>query len=87
MIQSATTLQNLDKEWGEELIERLTAIVEAQTRRFTRGMDRVNDMMRRMNDHQTVEIDAEIASFQARVRQASGKLIILYIDMNAHELI
>ncbi len=74
MIQSATTLQNLDKEWGEELIERLTAIVEAQTRRFTRSMDRVNDMMRRMNDHQTVEIDAEIASFQARVRQAEQQI-------------
>ncbi|MEX5836489.1 hypothetical protein D070_10180 [Bacillus velezensis] len=56
------------------MIERLTAIVEAQTRRFTRSMDRVNDMMRRMNDHQTVEIDAEIASFQARVRQAEQQI-------------
>ncbi|MBU8888119.1 hypothetical protein, partial [Bacillus sp. FJAT-27001] len=37
-------------------------------------MDRVNDMMRRMNDHQTVEIDAEIASFQARVRQAEQQI-------------
>lgn len=74
MMQSATTLQNPDKEWGEGMIERLTAIVEAQTRRFTRSMDRVNDMMRRMNDHQTVEIDAEIASFQARVRQAEQQI-------------
>lgn len=74
MMQSATTLQNSDKEWGEGMIERLTAIVEAQTRRFTRSMDRVNDMMRRMNDHQTVEIDAEIASFQARVRQAEQQI-------------
>ncbi|MEM1497817.1 hypothetical protein SHY81_18275 [Bacillus velezensis] len=56
------------------MIERLTAIVEAQTRRFTRSMDRVNYMMRRMNDHQTVEIDAEIASFQARVRQAEQQI-------------
>ncbi|AFZ90243.1 phage-like protein [Bacillus velezensis AS43.3] len=30
--------------------------------------------MRRMNDHQTVEIDAEIASFQARVRQAEQQI-------------
>ncbi len=74
MMQSATTLQNSDKEWGEGMIERLTAIVEAQTRKFNRSMDRVNDIMRRMADHHTVEIDAEIASFQARVRQASQQI-------------
>ncbi|MBT2711670.1 hypothetical protein J7E23_02330 [Pseudomonas sp. ISL-88] len=74
MMQSATTLQNPDKEWGEGMIERLTAIVEAQTRKFNRSMDRVNDIMRRMADHHTVEIDAEIASFQARVRQASQQI-------------
>ncbi|WP_438421645.1 hypothetical protein [Bacillus siamensis] len=56
------------------MIERLTAIVEAQTRKFNRSMDRVNDIMRRMADHHTVEIDAEIASFQARVRQASQQI-------------
>ncbi|MEC3613154.1 hypothetical protein P9181_17655 [Bacillus velezensis] len=56
------------------MIERLTAIVEAQTRKFNRSMDRVNDIMRRMADHQTVEIDAEIASFQARVRQAEQQI-------------
>ncbi len=74
MMQSATTLQNSDKEWGEGMIERLTAIVEAQTRKFNRSMDRVNDIMRRMADHHTVEIDAEIASFQARVRQAAQQI-------------
>lgn len=74
MMQSATTLQNSDKEWGEGMIERLTAIVEAQTRKFNRSMDRVNDIMRRMADHHTVEIDAEIASFQARVRQATQQI-------------
>ncbi|WP_342008036.1 hypothetical protein [Bacillus sp. YBsi01] len=56
------------------MIERLTAIVEAQTRKFNRSMDRVNDIMRRMADHHTVEIDAEIASFQARVRQATQQI-------------
>ncbi|MDH5842671.1 hypothetical protein QFW94_15935 [Bacillus velezensis] len=56
------------------MIERLTAIVEAQTRKFNRSMDRVNDIMRRMADHHTVEIDAEIASFQARVRQAAQQI-------------
>ncbi len=74
MMQSATTLQNPDKEWGEGMIERLTAIVEAQTRKFNRSMDRVNDIMRRMADHHTVEVDAEIASFQARVRQAAQQI-------------
>ncbi len=74
MMQSATTFQNPDKEWGEGMIERLTAIVEAQTRKFNRSMDRVNDIMRRMADHHTVEIDAEIASFQARVRQAAQQI-------------
>lgn len=74
MMQSATTLQNSDKEWGEGMIERLTAIVEAQTRKFNRSMDRVNDIMRRMADHHTVEVDAEIASFQARVRQAAQQI-------------
>jgi phage-related protein len=73
-MQSATTFQNPDKEWGEGMIERLTAIVEAQTRKFNRSMDRVNDIMRRMADHHTVEIDAEIASFQARVRQAAQQI-------------
>ncbi|MCY8918039.1 hypothetical protein MOE20_01140 [Bacillus atrophaeus] len=56
------------------MIERLTAIVEAQTNRFNRNMDRVNDMMRRMTDHHTVEVDAEIASFQSRVRQAEQQI-------------
>ncbi|MGV7012097.1 hypothetical protein ACWA2A_10595 [Bacillus velezensis] len=56
------------------MIERLTAIVEAQTRKFNRSMDRVNDIMRRMADHHTVEVDAEIASFQARVRQAAQQI-------------
>lgn len=56
------------------MIERLTAIVEAQTRKFNRSMDRVNDIMRRMADHHTVEIDAETASFQARVRQAAQQI-------------
>ena len=37
-------------------------------------MDRVNDIMRRMADHHTVEVDAEIASFQARVRQAAQQI-------------
>ncbi|MEW7873384.1 phage tail protein [Bacillus velezensis] len=56
------------------MIERLTAIVEAQTRKFNRSMDRVNDIMRRMADHHTVEVDAEIASFQASVRQAAQQI-------------
>ncbi|MDA7028453.1 tail tape measure protein [Bacillus sp. CLL-7-23] len=56
------------------MIERLTAIIEAQTRQFNRNMERVNDMMRRMADHHTVEVDAEIASFKARVRQAENQI-------------
>ncbi|MEC1647110.1 hypothetical protein [Bacillus halotolerans] len=56
------------------MIERLTAVVEAQTQRFNRSMDRVNDMMRRMADTHTVEVEAEIASFQARVRQAEQQI-------------
>ncbi|KRT94026.1 hypothetical protein ABE068_01310 [Bacillus glycinifermentans] len=56
------------------MIERLTAIIEAETRKFNRSMERVNDMMRRMTDHQTVEIEAEIASFQARVREAEQQI-------------
>ncbi|MCY9192395.1 hypothetical protein MOE54_06335 [Bacillus spizizenii] len=56
------------------MIERLTAVVEAQTQRFYRSMDRVNDMMRRMADTHTVEVEAEIASFQARVRQAEQQI-------------
>ncbi|AIX06363.1 membrane protein [Bacillus subtilis] len=56
------------------MIERLTAVVEAQTQRFNRSMDRVNDMMRRMVDTHTVEVEAETASFQARVRQAEQQI-------------
>ncbi|XVM10659.1 hypothetical protein P5668_11710 [Bacillus subtilis] len=56
------------------MIERLTAVIEAQTQRFNRSMDRVNDMMRRMADTHTVEVEAEIASFQARVRQAEQQI-------------
>ncbi|CAF1780812.1 hypothetical protein [Bacillus subtilis] len=56
------------------MIERLTAVVEAQTQRFNRSMDRVNDMMRRMADTHTVEVEAEIASFQSRVRQAEQQI-------------
>ncbi|MGE9751357.1 tail tape measure protein [Bacillus inaquosorum] len=56
------------------MIERLTAVVEAQTQRFNRSMDRVNDMMRRMADTHTVEVEAETASFQARVRQAEQQI-------------
>lgn len=62
------------KKRGEGMIERLTAVVEAQTQRFNRSMDRVNDMMRRMADTHTVEVEAEIASFQARVRQAEQQI-------------
>ncbi|MFD6006628.1 hypothetical protein ACFWGB_13235 [Bacillus subtilis] len=56
------------------MIERLTAVVEAQTQRFNRSMDRINDMMRRMADTHTVEVEAEIASFQSRVRQAEQQI-------------
>ncbi|MBG8574008.1 hypothetical protein [Bacillus subtilis] len=56
------------------MIERLTAVIEAQTQRFNRSMDRVNDMMRRMADTHTVEVEAETASFQARVRQAEQQI-------------
>ncbi|WP_276730462.1 tail tape measure protein [Bacillus sp. (in: firmicutes)] len=56
------------------MIERLTAVIEAQTQRFNRSMNRVNDMMRRMADTHTVEVEAEIASFQARVRQAEQQI-------------
>ncbi|MGO5675978.1 hypothetical protein ACTOTM_00045 [Bacillus subtilis] len=56
------------------MIERLTAVIEAQTQRFNRSMDRVNDMMRRMADTHTVEVEAEIASFQERVRQAEQQI-------------
>ncbi|WP_420976947.1 tail tape measure protein [Bacillus vallismortis] len=56
------------------MVERLTAVVEAQTQRFNRSMDRVNDMMRRMADTHTVEVEAEIASFQSRVRQAEQQI-------------
>lgn len=62
------------KKRGEGMIERLTAVIEAQTQRFNRSMDRVNDMMRRMADTHTVEVEAEIASFQARVRQAEQQI-------------
>lgn len=66
--------ENNPKKRGEGMIERLTAVVEAQTQRFNRSMDRVNDMMRRMADTHTVEVEAEIASFQARVRQAEQQI-------------
>jgi len=56
------------------LIEKLTAVVEAQTRKFKKQMDKVNDMMRRMRDHHTVEVDAEIADFQRRVREAEQQM-------------
>jgi len=56
------------------LIEKLTAVVEAQTRKFQKQMDKVNDMMRRMRDHHTVEVDAEIADFQRRVREAEQQM-------------
>lgn len=66
--------ENNPKKRGEGMIERLTAVVEAQTQRFNRSMDRVNDMMRRMADTHTVEVEAETASFQARVRQAEQQI-------------
>lgn len=66
--------ENSPKKRGEGMIERLTAVIEAQTQRFNRSMDRVNDMMRRMADTHTVEVEAEIASFQARVRQAEQQI-------------
>lgn len=66
--------ENNPKKRGESMIERLTAVIEAQTQRFNRSMDRVNDMMRRMADTHTVEVEAEIASFQARVRQAEQQI-------------
>lgn len=66
--------ENNPKKRGEGMIERLTAVVEAQTQRFNRSMDRVNDMMRRMADTHTVEVEAEIASFQSRVRQAEQQI-------------
>ncbi|MFS0655718.1 hypothetical protein [Bacillus sp. 179-C3.3 HS] len=56
------------------MIEKLTAVVEAQTRKFKQQMDKVNDMMRRMRDHHTVEVDAEIADFQRRVREAEQQV-------------
>ncbi|MDR4197960.1 hypothetical protein [Bacillus altitudinis] len=56
------------------MIEKLTAVVEAQTRKFQKQMDKVNDMMRRMRDHHTVEVDAEIADFQRRVREAEQQM-------------
>ncbi|MCT6514754.1 hypothetical protein OQZ55_03900 [Bacillus subtilis] len=56
------------------MIERLTAVIEAQTQRFNRSMNRVNDMMRRMADTHTVEVEAEIANFQSRVRQAEQQI-------------
>lgn len=56
------------------MIEKLTAVVEAQTRKFRKQMDKVNDMMRRMRDHHTVEVDAEIADFQRRVREAEQQM-------------
>ncbi|MES9748532.1 hypothetical protein ABWK35_15495 [Bacillus safensis] len=56
------------------MIEKLTAVVEAQTRKFKKQMDKVNDMMRRMRDHHTVEVDAEIADFQRRVREAEQQM-------------
>ena len=66
--------ENNPKKRGEGMIERLTAVVEAQTQRFNRSMDRINDMMRRMADTHTVEVEAEIASFQSRVRQAEQQI-------------
>lgn len=66
--------ENNPKKRGEGMIERLTAVIEAETQRFNRSMDRVNDMMRRMADTHTVEVEAEIASFQARVRQAEQQI-------------
>lgn len=68
-----TYLEN-QKKRGEGLIEKLTAVVEAQTRKFKKQMDKVNDMMRRMRDHHTVEVDAEIADFQRRVREAEQQM-------------
>lgn len=68
-----TYLDN-QKKRGEGLIEKLTAVVEAQTRKFKKQMDKVNDMMRRMRDHHTVEVDAEIADFQRRVREAEQQM-------------
>ncbi|PGC67564.1 phage tail protein [Bacillus safensis] len=56
------------------MIEKLTAVVEAQTRKFKKQMDKVNDMMRRMRDHHTIEVDAEIADFQRRVREAEQQM-------------
>ncbi|WP_437137475.1 hypothetical protein [Bacillus safensis] len=56
------------------MIEKLTAVVEAQTRKFKKQMEKVNDMMRRMRDHHTVEVDAEIADFQRRVREAEQQM-------------
>lgn len=56
------------------MIEKLTAVVEAQTRKFKKQMDKVNNMMRRMRDHHTVEVDAEIADFQRRVREAEQQM-------------
>ncbi|MCM3150260.1 hypothetical protein [Bacillus pumilus] len=56
------------------MIEKLTAVVEAQTRKFKKQMDKVNDMMRRMRDHHTVQVDAEIADFQRRVREAEQQM-------------
>ncbi|WAT81789.1 hypothetical protein [Bacillus safensis] len=56
------------------MIEKLTAVVEAQTRKFKKQIDKVNDMMRRMRDHHTVEVDAEIADFQRRVREAEQQM-------------
>ncbi|MEC1411936.1 hypothetical protein P9C93_15170 [Bacillus safensis] len=56
------------------MIEKLTAVVEVQTRKFKKQMDKVNDMMRRMRDHHTVEVDAEIADFQRRVREAEQQM-------------
>lgn len=66
--------ENNPKKRGEGMIERLTAVIEAQTQRFNRSMNRVNDMMRRMADTHTVEVEAETASFQARVRQAEQQI-------------
>lgn len=66
--------ENNPKKRGESMIERLTAVIEAQTQRFNRSMNRVNDMMRRMADTHTVEVEAETASFQARVRQAEQQI-------------
>lgn len=66
--------ENNPKKRGEGMIERLTAVIEAQTQRFNRSMNRVNDMMRRMADTHTVEVEAEIANFQSRVRQAEQQI-------------